>query len=84
MRIRALESSRRPPVPEETFPIPADGPFALLFLRTRIIGERLNEDEEPESKPKPKPTATEATTTGKDEVNPNPAQNEEIDWEYDD
>jgi hypothetical protein len=82
MLTRALESSRRPAVPKEAFPLPADGPFAFLFVRTRCA---VRGDDDPEEPPKePKPTATDAHTTGHDGASPNPLQNEELDWENDD
>jgi hypothetical protein len=77
---RALESSRRFPVPSETFSLPADGPFAFLFVRSKHV--RLELD--PSLKDTPKPTATDVHTTGNDGASPNPIQNEDLDWENDD
>lgn len=80
MYTRALESSRRPPLPPEAFLLPDDGPFAFLFVRSKLV--TLREEDSP--KEAPKPTATDAHTTGHDGANPNPLQNEEMDWENDD
>lgn len=84
MYTRALESSRRPPLPPEAFSFPDDGPFAFLFVRSKqaaVWGEDPPKD--PPKEP-PRPTATDAHTTGHDGADPNPLHNEEMDWENDD
>ena len=84
MRTRALEASRDAPIPLEVFPLPVDGPFALLFVCSKSV--TLPEEEPSDDQPKtpPKPTITDAHTTGHDGANPNPFQNEDLDWENDD
>ena len=84
MSKRALESSRHPPVPSIAFSLPVDGPFALLFISTMsVVPSREEPSEDPPKEP-PKPTATDAHTTGHDGANPNPFDNEDLDWENDD
>lgn len=83
MLMRALESSRRPAVPPEEFLLPPDGPFALLFVRSRTISSSTDAQNTPQAEPS-KPTATDVHTTGQDGASSNPIQNEDLDWENDD
>jgi hypothetical protein len=83
MLTRALESSRRSPVPPDEFPLPVDGPFAFLFVHSKVVALREDDPKDPPKDP-PKPTATDVHTTGHDGAEPNPLQNEDLDWENDD
>ena len=75
MQIRPLDSSRPLAIPSEPFDL--DGPFAVVFARTRIAPTHRGNDDK-------QPTATEASSTGGDGSSPNPGSNEELDWEIDD